>query len=63
MPGYVSTEVDANLPFNVAASVSKARQIIADYKERGVDRERMLIKLASTWEGTRAVPKCCSAMA
>lgn len=54
VPGYVSTEVDATLSFNVAASVAKARQIIADYKERGVDRERVLIKLASTWEGIRA---------
>ena len=54
VPGYVSTEVDANLSFNVAASVAKARQIIADYKERGIDRDRVLIKLASTWEGIRA---------
>ncbi|TBC03042.1 transaldolase [Rhizobium ruizarguesonis] len=54
VPGYVSTEVDATLSFNVAASIAKARQIIADYKERGVDRERVLIKLASTWEGIRA---------
>jgi transaldolase len=54
VPGYVSTEVDATLSFNTAASVAKARQIIADYRERGVDRDRVLIKLASTWEGIRA---------
>lgn len=54
VPGYVSTEVDATLSFNVAASVSKARQIIKDYKERGIERDRVLIKLASTWEGIRA---------
>lgn len=54
VPGYVSTEVDATLSFNVAASVAKARKIIADYEARGVDRERVLIKLASTWEGIRA---------
>jgi len=54
VPGYVSTEVDATLSFNVAASVARARQIIADYKERGIERDRVLIKLASTWEGIRA---------
>lgn len=54
VPGYVSTEVDANLSFNVAASTAKARKIIADYEHRGVQRERVLIKLASTWEGIRA---------
>jgi transaldolase len=54
VPGYVSTEVDATLSFNVAASVAKARQIVADYQDRGIDRERVLIKLASTWEGIRA---------
>ncbi len=54
VPGYVSTEVDANLSFNVGASAAKARQIIADYEKRGIERERVLIKLASTWEGIRA---------
>jgi transaldolase len=54
VPGYVSTEVDANLSFNVAASVAKARQIIADYEQRGIQRDRVLIKLAATWEGIRA---------
>ena len=54
VPGRVSTEVDADLSFNTAASVAKGRAIIADYQSRGVGRERVLIKLASTWEGIRA---------
>jgi transaldolase len=54
VPGYVSTEVDASLSFNVAASVARANKIVADYAERGIDRERVLIKLASTWEGIGA---------
>ncbi len=54
VPGRVSTEVDADLSFDTAASVAKARAIVADYAERGVGRERILIKLASTWEGIRA---------
>ncbi|SDR63613.1 transaldolase [Rhizobiales bacterium GAS113] len=54
VPGYVSTEVDANLSFNIAASVARARQIIDAYKQRGIGPERVLIKLASTWEGIRA---------
>jgi transaldolase len=52
--GYVSTEVDANLSFNIAASVARARLIIDAYKQRGVGPERVLIKLASTWEEIRA---------
>ena len=54
VPGLVSTEVDADLSFDTAASVAKGRAIIADYQSRGVGRERVLIKLASTWEGIRA---------
>ncbi|MBZ9894574.1 MULTISPECIES: transaldolase [unclassified Mesorhizobium] len=54
VPGYVSTEVDANLSFNIGASVARARQIIEAYKQRGIEPERVLIKLASTWEGIRA---------
>lgn len=54
VPGRVSTEVDADLSFDTAASVAKAHAIIADYASRGVGRERILIKLASTWEGIRA---------
>src|SRR3569833_2103503 len=55
VPGRVSTEVDANLSFDTQASVDKAREIIAAYAERGVARNRILIKLASTWEGILVV--------
>lgn len=52
--GRVSTEVDADLSFDTAATVEKARAIIAAYKANGVSRERILIKVAGTWEGIRA---------
>jgi transaldolase len=54
VPGRVSTEVDADLSFDTQASVAKARALIADYASRGIGRERILIKIASTWEGIRA---------
>jgi transaldolase len=54
VPGRVSTEVDADLSFDTAAMIAKARSLIADYASRGVSRERILIKLASTWEGAQA---------
>lgn len=54
VPGRVSTEVDACLSFDTDASLARARAIIADYADRGVDKDRILIKLASTWEGIRA---------
>jgi transaldolase len=54
VPGRVSTEVDADLSFDVQGMVDKARAYIDDYASRGVGRERVLIKLASTWEGVRA---------
>ncbi|MFV0279976.1 MAG: transaldolase [Rhodoblastus sp.] len=54
VPGRVSTEVDADLSFDRDAMVAKARALIADYEKRGVGRERILIKLASTWEGIEA---------
>lgn len=54
VPGRVSTEVDANLSFDTEASVAKGRALIAAYAARGIGRERILIKLASTWEGIRA---------
>ena len=54
VPGRVSTEVDADLSFNTEGSIKKAHEIIAAYEERGIGRERILIKLASTWEGIRA---------
>ena len=55
VPGRVSTEVDADLSFDTEATVDKARAIIADYASRGIDKSRILIKVASTWEGIRAV--------
>lgn len=54
VPGRVSTEVDARLSFNTDATVAKALQIIALYKENGVSKDRILIKIASTWEGIQA---------
>ncbi len=54
VPGRVSTEVDARLSFDTAASVARARRIIAMYEAAGIARERILIKLASTWEGIQA---------
>jgi transaldolase len=54
VPGRVSTEVDADLSFDTPAMIDKARALIADYESRGVGRERILIKLASTWEGAQA---------
>ena len=54
MPGRVSTEVDARLSFDTEATVSKARELIALYEAAGIRRERILIKIASTWEGIRA---------
>ncbi|CAJ1936255.1 unnamed protein product [Cylindrotheca closterium] len=54
VPGYVSTEVDARLSFDTDATIAKARQIIELYKEAGVDKSRILIKIAATWEGIKA---------
>jgi len=54
VPGRVSTELDARLSFDTEASIQKARAIIALYKEVGVEKERVLVKLASTWEGIQA---------
>lgn len=54
VPGRVSTEVDARLSFDTAASIAKAHRIIALYEASGIQRERVLIKLASTWEGIQA---------
>lgn len=54
VPGKVSTEVDARFSFDKAASIEKALHIIDLYKERGIGKERVLIKLASTWEGIQA---------
>jgi len=54
VPGRVSTEVDADLSFDTDGAVAKAKKFIDLYKERGVGRDRILIKLASTWEGMEA---------
>lgn len=54
VPGRVSTEVDARLSFDTRATIERARGLIALYEEAGVPRERVLIKIASTWEGIQA---------
>ncbi|UVW33796.1 transaldolase [SAR92 clade bacterium H455] len=54
IPGRVSTEVDARLSFDTSASIAKARHLINLYEQAGIGRERVLIKMASTWEGIRA---------
>lgn len=54
VPGRVSTETDARLSFDTEATVAKGRQLIALYEAAGIPRERVLIKIASTWEGIRA---------
>src|SRR5216117_3352339 len=54
VPGRVSTEVDARLSFDVEGSLARARSLIGRYEHAGISRERILIKVASTWEGIRA---------
>lgn len=54
IPGRVSTEVDARLSFDTQASIAKARRLIELYEAAGISRQRVLIKMASTWEGIRA---------
>ncbi len=54
IPGRVSTEVDARLSFDTEATIAKGREIIAQYKEAGISKERILIKIAATWEGIQA---------
>jgi transaldolase len=54
VPGRVSTETDARYSFDVEGSIAKAHKLIELYKEQGIDRERVLIKIASTWEGLNA---------
>jgi transaldolase len=54
VPGRVSTETDARLSFDVQGTVAKARELIALYEKAGISRERVLIKIASTWEGIKA---------
>ena len=57
VPGRVSTEVDARLSFDTEATIEKARKLIGLYEQAGVGRERVLIKIASTWEGIRAAER------
>lgn len=54
IPGRVSTEVDARLSFDIEGSVNKARELVKLYNDAGIDNKRVLIKLASTWEGVKA---------
>ncbi|WMN59200.1 transaldolase [Pseudoalteromonas xiamenensis] len=54
VPGYISTEVDARLSFNTEATIAKAKQLLALYKLEGVSKDKILIKIASTWEGIKA---------
>jgi transaldolase len=54
VPGRVSTEVDARLSFDKEATIKKAKEIIALYEKRGISKDRILIKIASTWEGIQA---------
>ena len=55
VPGYVSTEVNADLSFDTKATIDKAHQIINNYEESGIKKNRILIKIAGTWEGIQAV--------
>ena len=54
VPGRISTEVDARLSFDTQACIEKARRIIELYQQKGIDKSRILIKIASTWEGIKA---------
>lgn len=54
IPGRVSTEVDARLSFDTAATIAKAHRLLHLYDQHGIDRDRVLLKIASTWEGLRA---------
>lgn len=54
VPGRVSTEVDARLSYDTKATIAQARSIIAQYDKEGIGRDRILVKIASTWEGIRA---------
>jgi transaldolase len=54
VPGRVSTEVDARLSYDTEATIAQAREIIAQYDQAGIGRDRVLVKIASTWEGIKA---------
>ena len=57
VPGRVSTEVDARLSFDTEATIAKARELMALYEAAGISRERILIKVSTTWEGIRAAAR------
>ena len=57
IPGRISTEVDARLSFNSRATIEKAQRLIDMYAQEGIEKDRVLIKIASTWEGIRAAEK------
>ena len=57
VPGRVSTEVDARLSYNTEATIAKARKLIGLYRMAGIGTDRVLIKIASTWEGIKAAEK------
>jgi transaldolase len=57
IPGRVSTEVDARLSYDTEGTIKQGREIIKLYEEQGISRERILVKIASTWEGIRAAEK------
>ncbi len=57
IPGRVSTEVDARLSFDVEGTIARAHRIVALYEEAGITRERVLVKIASTWEGIHAAER------
>ena len=54
VPGRISSEVDARLSFDIQASIEKGRKLIGLYEKAGIDKKRVLIKLASTWQGIKA---------
>ncbi len=54
MPGYVSTEVDARLSFDKDATIQRAKKLIRLYEEKGIVKDRILLKIAATWEGIQA---------
>lgn len=57
VPGYVSTEVDARLSFDEKSTIARAKRILKYYKDLGIPKDRILIKIASTWEGIQATKK------
>ena len=54
VPGYVSTEVDARLSFDTEATIQRAQKLAKLYEAKGISKDRILLKIAATWEGTQA---------